>query len=276
MLEPALIVKRLVNDLLLPPGGPFVVALAGLWIGRWRPRLGKTLAIGSLIVGLFLCTPMGAFTLTHWLEAQAGPALTQPALEEALKGADPPMAIVLLSGGTGFDHRERPQPDTPRGITLQRTLHAVRLARWSDLPILVSGASVYTGRPAEAQTLSRVIRDDFGQPVRWIEDQSIDTLENAARSAQLLRAQRINHVVLVTDSLHMRRSVLALQAQGIRVLPAPMAFSGEQGADISTMWLPSMSGLSLSYRASHEWLGLAWQMLRSVFGRGGPITAVQS
>lgn len=267
MLEPALIFKRLVGDLLLPPGGPLVIAGLGLLLMRRRPRLGRFVAAAAVVGGLVLSTPIGAFALTGWLEDRAGAPLTRRALDEALKGADPPMAIVLLAGGTAFDEREKPEADTMQGLTLQRTLHAVRLARWSDLPILVSGASVYLGRMPEARTMARVIREDFGQPVRWVEDGSRDTIENAGGSARLLREQGIERIVLVTDSMHMLRSVRAFESQGLRVLTAPMGFSGEQGADYSTAWLPSMAGLSLSNRASHELMGLAWQSLRGLFGR---------
>jgi uncharacterized SAM-binding protein YcdF (DUF218 family) len=261
LIEPALIVKRIVDNLLLPPGGPLVLTLVGLLLGSRRPRLGKSLAWSGVVLGLVLSTRLGAYGVAELVEHASLPALSQAALKSALASTDPPGAIVLLAGGTHFDLRELPAPDLMSDRTLQRALHAVRVSRWSELPILVSGASVYVGRVAEAQTIARIIREDFRHPIKWVEDDSLDTAENASKSARMLKAAGVNKIVLVTDATHMWRSVLSYESAGLRVLPAPMAFSGSQGADWSTAWLPSAQGIGISGRALHELLGVLWYRL---------------
>lgn len=265
MIEPALIVKRLVDDLLLPPGGPLLMTALGLLVLRRRRKLGLSLAWGGLLLGLVFSTRLGGYALANIVESAGYPALSQAQLQTHLRGSDPPKAVVLLAGGTIYDRRELPAPDLMSDRTLQRALHAVRLARWGELPILVSGASVYIGRTAEAQTIARVIRDDLRHPVKWVEDDSIDTGENATKSAKMLRAAGVERVVLVTDAAHMWRSVMLYQAAGLRVIPAPVAFSGWHGADLTLAWLPSPQGVNLSGRYAHELVGVLWFRLRQLF-----------
>ncbi len=258
MIEPALIVKRLVDNLVLPPGGPILLTIAGLMLASRRPRLGRGLAWAGVSLGLILSTRLGGYAIADWVEQASMPALSQATLRAELAGNDPPKAVVLLAGGTHYDLRELPAPDLMSDRTLQRALHAVRVSRWGELPILVSGGSVYVGRVAEAETIARIIREDFRHPVKWVEADSLDTTENATKSLKMLKAEGVQRVVLVTDSTHMWRSVLAYEGAGFRVIPAPMAFSGSRGADWSTVWLPSAQGLSISGRALHELVGVLW------------------
>ena len=258
MLEPALIVKRLVDSLILPPGGPIVLTIAGLLLVSRRPRLGHSLAWAGVLLGLLVSTRLGAYAIANMVENASLPALSQAALRTELAGSDPPKAIVLLAGGTYGDQRELPSFDLMSDRSLQRALHAVRVSRWGELPILVSGGSAYVGRLAEAETIARIIREDFRHPVKWVEADSLDTAENAKKSAKLLKAQGVLRVVLVTEAYHMWRSAQAFESAGLRVIPAPMAFSGSHGADLGTAWLPSAQALSLSWRSLHELVGVLW------------------
>ncbi len=74
----------------------------------------------------------------------------------------------------------------------------------------------------------------------------------------MLKAEGVLRVVLVTEAYHMWRSAQAFESAGLRVIPAPVAFSGSSGADLSTAWLPSAQGLSLSWRSLHELVGVLW------------------
>lgn len=267
MIEPALVVKRLVDNLLLPPAGPFLLIAIGLLLWRRRPWVGRVLAWLGVALGLALCTQQGGFFLAGLVEPAPDSALTRERLREYLSEPNPPRALIVLAGGTHLDSRDKPHADTPSSNSLRRAVHAARVSRWGDLPILVSGASTVPGRVPEAQTIARVIRDDIGVPVRWIEDKSLDTIENAGRSAEILKTAGITRVVLVTDAIHMRRSAQLLEASGLAVIPAPVGFSGAQGEQRGLSWLPSMRGLSVSYSAAHELAGLAWLRIRGLAGR---------
>lgn len=267
MIEPALLLKRLVDNLLLPPAGPLLLTAVGLLLWRRRPWMGRVLAWFGVVLGLALCTQQGGFFLAGLVEPAADSALTPERLRAHLAEPDPPRALIVLAGGTYVDRRDKPHADAPSLASLRRAVHAARVSRWGDLPILVSGASTVPGRVPEAQTIARVIRDDIGVPVRWIEDKSLDTIENAARSAEMLKAAGITRVVLVTDAMHMRRSLQLLEATGLAVIQAPVGFSGADGDQRGLTWLPSMRGLSVSYSAAHELTGLALLEIRRLIGR---------
>ena len=260
--ESAVLVKRLISFVLLPPGGPILLALLGLLLMRARPRLGRALAWIGLIAALLFCTRGVGYLIAAQVEGSLS-ALRSSALSAAQAGKDPPQAIVILGGGADFDLREASDPNTLSPISLQRVLHGVRLARASKLPILVTGGPGRgPNRRAEADLMADIIRHDFGLPVKWVESKSLDTAENAILSARMLQAEGIRNIVLVTHSLHMRRAQLTFEAAGFRVLPAPAAFSGSEGALLTWDWLPSAEGIVLSWMACHEWVGSVWYQLR--------------
>jgi uncharacterized SAM-binding protein YcdF (DUF218 family) len=101
---------------------------------------------------------------------------------------------------------------------------------------------------------------EFGLPVKWIEDQSINTQENAVFSARILKQAGIKHVLLVTDAMHMRRARIAFEQAGIQVTPAPTQFFSHSELHFFA-FLPSAEGMRRSQYAVYEWLGLAWYWL---------------
>ncbi len=79
---------------------------------------------------------------------------------------------------------------------------------------------------------------DFGVPVRWLEEESRTTWENAVYSARLLREAGIERVVLVTSAAHMPRSRWCFEQQGLEVIAAPSGFmSGDTTRPLGG-WLP--------------------------------------
>lgn len=260
--ESAVLIKRLISFAALPPGGPILLALLGLLLMRAWPRLGRSLAWIGLIAALLFCTRGVGYLIAAQVEGSLS-ALRPADLSAALASKDPPQAIVILGGGADFDLREAGDPNTLAPISLQRVLHGVRLARASKLPILVTGGPGRgPNRRAEADLMADIIRHDFGLPVKWVESKSLDTAENAILSARLLQPEGIRRIVLVTHSLHIPRSQLTFEATGFRVLPAPAAFSGSEGALLTWAWLPSSEGMTLTWMACHEWVGSIWYRWR--------------
>ena len=134
------------------------------------------------------------------------------------------------------------------------------LHRETGLPMAFSGGLGWgqrDGQP-EAQIASRIAAQEFGRPLKWVEDNSRDTRENAIRTSALLRAEGITHIVLVTHGTHMPRAVKVFEESagtGIRIQAAPMGMAGTDMADKSS-WIPSAAGFHLVRRALHEWLGM--------------------
>jgi uncharacterized SAM-binding protein YcdF (DUF218 family) len=223
----------------LPPCGPLLVSFAGLAIARRRPRTGRLLALLGISKLFLLSLPVVAWLLVRTL-------YDGPVFDVAEAGTS--QAVVILGGGI----RRAPEfgGDTMNRLTLERVRFGARVARLTGLPVLVSGGSTYGGTP-EARIMRDALREEFGIDVRWVEDASRTTAENAARSAGLLRASGVRRVVLVTHSFDVPRARAEFAARGIESVPAPTNVPAPR-VDSVTDFLPSMAALQDSYYALYE------------------------
>ncbi|HTZ00241.1 MAG TPA: YdcF family protein [Rhodocyclaceae bacterium] len=235
--------KKILAALVLPPAGPLLLALAGLWLAGRRPRTGRLIAALALALLLALSVPWVADHLSATIEDVAPPTPAQLAAAQA---------IVILSGDA---YRQAPEygGDTVGQVTLERLRYGARLARQTGLPVLVSGGAPFGGRP-EADLMKETLAQDFQVTVRWTEDRSRDTAENAALSAPLLKQAGIDRILLVTHASHMRRAGDLFAAAGFQAIPAPTGFAGGEASLLESL-LPSAKALSQSYRVLHEHLG---------------------
>lgn len=238
--------------LLLPPANLPLLAVAGLIVRRWHRRLGDLLTAASCV--LLLVTSMPFF---------GGNLLV--AMERHLPSDDvpgsKPGAIVILTGD--IDRYGGDDPGFGLGrLSLERERAGSALFRRVQLPVLITGGVLRRGDPPIAAVMAQSLRDDFKIPVRWIEPRSRDTWENAEYSAEILRANGINSVYLVTHAWHMRRAILAFHHFGINVIPAPVQLDRYPGLSVYDL-LPDVVGWQISYYVAHECLGYADYALRS-------------
>jgi uncharacterized SAM-binding protein YcdF (DUF218 family) len=242
--------------LLLPPLNVLLLALVGallLWRG-WR-RAGRGLLILSLLAGVALSTPLFSEILVSRLESRA-PPLLHPREQQA-------QAIVILSGGrlrhaSEYDGRDQPSP-----LTLGRMRYGAWLHEQTGLPILVTGGSPEGYGEAEAVLMARALKDSFKVPVRWQETASDNTAENARNSRAILQKEGIKRILLVTDALHMPRSVRIFERYGFDVVPAPTnrRAAGHISFTLLSL-LPQAWYLASSRDALHEWIGMLWYDVR--------------
>lgn len=246
-------VTNAVAALLLPPLDLALICVAGLLLRRRWPRLGLGLGIGALLLLAIISTPVGALLFVAPLEN-----LSAPLLSPRNAGA---RAVVVLGGGRLADAPEYGGHDVPAYVTLARLRYAAHLHRVTGLPLLAAG-----GRPdgvgePEAETMARSLREDFGTPVEWVDDDSDNTAQNAQFSARILKRAGIDKILLVTDAMHMPRARAIFEKSGLRVVPAPTIFFSRERLT-ALDFLPSGEGLRRSHYALHEWLGLLWYRLR--------------
>lgn len=245
-LPPAFLLKKILSLVVLPPALPLLCIAAGLLLLHRRPRLGRGLAWGGLLLMWLLSTPATLDLLIAPLEDV--PVLRPSDLERA-------QAIVILGAGYRRDMPEYGGP-TPNRQALERLRYGARLARFSGLPVLVTG---------EAGPMAESLWVDFGIGARWLEGGSLDTAENARNSAQILHAEGVRRIVLVTHAAHMRRAMGEFAAQGFEVIPAPTGFLRGTNGDANLFdYLPGPSTAYESWLVTHEWLGLLAQRLRAV------------
>ena len=237
---PELWVKQVFKALVLPPTGPLLIALAGVLVSSRLPRLGRALAALGIILLLLLSTPAVAWLLLRAVNSA-------PPLDIA--NAKTTHAIVILGGGVRRNAVEY-GGDTLARLTLERVRYGAVVARQTGLPVLVTGGSAEGGVP-EAVLMREMMEKELGIDVRWTEESSRDTRENALGSAKVLAAAGIKRVVLVAHGFDMRRAVAEFARVGLDVVPAPTQLPPDRLDRLSDYW-PGIGGLQGSYYALYE------------------------
>lgn len=255
-----LALRIVLKALLLPPGGPLLLGVAGLvcWL-RW-PRLGFALcaiSIGSLWL---LATPFISDALAR--AAEGYPPLDPGHLTASQASAQ---AIVILGGGV---RKNAPEAggDAPSTRVVLRLIEGAKIARLTHLPVLLSAGA------RETAAMRRFMEQDLGVPVHWVEPASTTTHENAVFSARLLRKQGVDRIILVTSSPHMVRAAAEFAAAGFEVsaAPAEMWTQDERGV---LAFVPSVRGLYRSHTALYEFAG---RLFRQLADRGPPAASIST
>lgn len=248
----------LVNALVTPPGLLLVPLGLGLALAWRKPRLGIALITVSWIGLTLFSLPVVATALARSWESY--PALTSP----LPKG---PRAIVVLAAGRYRNAPEYGGRDTVGTNTLVRLRYAARLFRETRLPMVASGGAPLGG-PPDAILMRQVLSRDFKVPVKWVEDRSQTTSQNARYCAAILLPLGIRDIFLVTQAWHMKRAVFLFRQAGFTVIPAPTDFVTKSRRDGTILaYLPSAHALALSATLAHEAVGVLWARLRSLLPR---------
>jgi uncharacterized SAM-binding protein YcdF (DUF218 family) len=238
---------------LIPPSLFILAGLIGVLLAWRARRLGLWLATAAIGCLYLAATPLLAYWLIRAIDGLAGDMPRAPAEVS-------PGAIVVL--GADILHADvSGKPDLVGPVTLERLAEAARLQRRLDLPILVSGGWIENTSDSLADAMSRALKRDFRASVRWREDRSRNTWENAAFSAVILRRAGVPAAFVVTQPWHMARVLWSFAAAGYPALPAPTPI--RQSLPLSAaILLPEVPSLLDSHYALHEMLGLAWYAIR--------------
>ena len=263
--------KPVLTALLLPP----VPLLLGVLIGArlMLPRRGWGWLVVSLsVAGLWLTACTGFARVIEPLLLAASPPLgservtTLRAEGRSAAGnssnGHSEVAILVLGGGV--------EPYAPEygmsnlsSYSLESLRYGLWLGRETGWPVGFSGGTGWANQAgaAEADVAARIAAQEYGHPLRWVEAESRDTRENAARSLPLLQASGVRHVLLVTRGWHMQRAKALFDAaaadSGIRIEAAPMGLATK--VDIPQLsWLPTSAGFERVRLVLREWLG--WKL----------------
>jgi uncharacterized SAM-binding protein YcdF (DUF218 family) len=249
--------KPILTALLLPPVPLLATTLLAARLILSRRGLGWLVMVLSIaLLWLSACTASAQLLSRYLLHPPA--AMSMERIAELKTMAKQPIAIIVLGGGL--------EPYAPEyGVgnltptSVERLRYGVWLSRQTGLRLGFSGG-VGWGQPdavPEARIAARIAAEEFGLPLSWIEDNSRDTHENAARSVALLRQAGIRHIVLVTSGWHMPRALANFQqaANGeLRIEAAPMGLA--RTAELpSLIWIPSSTGFTEVRHVLHELLG---------------------
>ncbi len=253
--------KPLLTALVMPPAGPLIGIALGLLMVRpgqarpWRRRTGLTLAsLSALGLWLLSCHGVAVWLAGHILP-EVSPIVPERLAQLKAQGAQ---AVVVLGGGILPQAPEYQQPQAASS-TAERLRYGLKVARESQLPLAFAGgvgwAAAGQGQhPSEAE-VAQMLAQESKQSIRWLDDRSRDTSENARQMRALMQSERIERIVLVTHAWHMPRSLRHFEQAGFEVIAAPMGFVRPRTRPLLE-WLPSARGLLSSQQVLREWLAL--------------------
>ena len=238
---------------------PFNLALlllfaALLLIFFGRRRSGVFTVFLAFVILVVCASPLSlVFYRQHELRHTPVPISSSPTAD----------VIVLLGGDVGLPV----PPRTESQLHGNRLLHAFRLFETGKAPlILVTGGNVFPqeGLSAEA-TYSKAILANWGVPDDAIltESKSRNTRQNALYSHQILSAQGIDRVLLVTSAFHMPRAAAVFRHAGFEVMPSPSSVSVTDYRRPKLLdWWPSLGNLGKAQALMRERLGIFVYRLR--------------
>jgi uncharacterized SAM-binding protein YcdF (DUF218 family) len=191
-----------------------------------------------------------------------------------------PIAIVLLGAGgrtvRDWDGNRFSIVDPQAASRVRETIRVFNLldADW----IISSGGLVDPDDPDEPSGIT--MRDALvqeGVPASRIlvETKSTNTHDEAVIVARMLESLDVDHVVLVTSGIHMRRSLGTFRKAGIEAIPA---IAHRADGDVSWIeWLfPSDQGLAETSAVAHEIIGLGYYIARGWYQWGPPRAVTQT
>jgi len=251
-------INQLAASLLLPPGINFLLFTLGYILLKRSKKLAISLFIFSIVSLYLLSLPIISNKLNQSLYTEK--ALTQQQVIDFANQERNDLAIVVLSGGRLDLAPEYGNIDIVSEKTLQRILYGAWLHKKTQLPILVSGGSIFGEATAESVLMNQTMLSAFNIAPKWVEAKSKNTAENAKFSAELLKNNQISEILLVTHANHMQRAKLAFEKEGIKVTAAPTVIKTTK-----TRWVdyfPSAKSIYQSKLALHEKIGSFWYSVR--------------
>jgi len=249
--------KPLLTAIVLPPVPLLLLVLFGARL--LLPRRGWGWLVILTSTGLLWLTACGGTArLLSQFVLHPPTALSADRIKEMKSHARAQTAIVVLGGGM--------EPFAPeygvsnlRHPSLERLRYGVWLSRQTGLPLAFSGG-VGWGQPdamPEARVAAQIAATEFGLPLKWVEDNSRDTRENAARTVAMLQPVGIKHIVLVTHGWHMPRAVRAFETaagDSMQIEAAPMGLAHD--TELAALnWIPSPGGMTEVRQILREVLG---------------------
>jgi uncharacterized SAM-binding protein YcdF (DUF218 family) len=218
---------------------------------RWQ-KLGSGAVLGALVM-LFLFTnePFGRLLLMP-LEGRYQP------LSIGEETADIRWVVVL--GSHASDAADQPPTTRLSGVAALRLMEGLRLHRvLPESTLILSGGVAFAGAPS-ATVMSRAAVDLGADPDRLLTHPGPrNTHEEAVQLQQTLGDEPF---ILVTSASHMRRAMALCEAQGLNAIPAPTVWRTRGSSGDPRRFLPSSTGLAMSERALHEYVGMTWAWLR--------------
>jgi uncharacterized SAM-binding protein YcdF (DUF218 family) len=250
----AFLFSKLLHFLTIPAFWVGLLWVLALWIRRenWRKRL----KVSALVVTVFFTNN---FIFKEFVRLWEYHGVRASEMPEARVG-------VVLGGMTEFNN-DLDRLSLRRGS--DRIWQAMELYQLGKIEyILISGDEGYVtdrGLNEAMRLREELVVRGIPRDAILVDSLSKTTYENAVQSAKIIREKFGNtkDVVLITSSVHMRRSLACFERQGIQALP--YATDQYTGPKRHYHWdeyvIPYYSTLVDWQALTHEWIGMCWYKL---------------
>ena len=240
---------KLLPLIVSPLGLVIFLVIVGICLRRWW------IVTLSCFVLILLSLPITAQLIWQNLEKQHPP--------KALNELGSYDAVVVLSGmlspfeQSGTLHVEWGDPD--------RFFAGIDVLKSGKAPTLIftRGKMPWSSLPAEGELVkSKAVELGINESQILLSKTVANTAEEAEAVAQLISANGIKRIVLITSSFHMPRAKLLFDKQGIDSAPFATDFKAI-GQTLSWLsFLPSASGFSRTSEGIKEYIGRFYYKLK--------------
>jgi uncharacterized SAM-binding protein YcdF (DUF218 family) len=230
-----------------------ILALLGLYFSyRGKRRPARYFTIGAAAWFYLISTAGLPWLVTRQLEQCYPSLLTPPAFV-----AGDSVYIVVLGAGHKVN-AALPAVDQLADAGLCRLSEGIRLHRLLPGSTLVT--SGYAGRESESNAMvQKKAAMELG-----VSEQQIDilpypgnTMEEAQHFVKKFGVER--PVILVTDAVHLPRSMFWFERAGVQAIPAPANHRVKsEEYRVSDFLMPSTDNIRRMEVVVHEWMGLVW------------------
>lgn len=237
-------------------GGAIVLlTIVALWVALSRGRASARFAL--LLVVLFYWAA-SSFIVSSTLQRALAEGY-RPLTRDDLPPGGRTAVVLLGSGSYRFRDWSDNQFSTVDYIGSSRVLEAARVFRLANADYLISSGGLLEARDrnvASGTAMAELV-ERLGVPRSRIrvEDESGTTRDEAVIVSRMLAAHPVDHVILVTSQVHMRRSVGAFRAAGLQVIPAV----AREPQSLDEWWeniVPTDKGLDGTAMVAHELAGI--------------------
>lgn len=234
------IIIKILKIIILPPGCFISLGVLAYFLRKRLRLISKVLGYFSIIMLLLCSLPITAQLIIG--DIGIGDNKIKPITNT--KYSEDIQAIVVLGCGSQM---------TPTLFT--RLSQAAKIHRKTNIPLLTSGGKSSPDKPSEAWFMKEILENDFRVSVKWLEEESKNTFQNAQLSYKLLTPHSVNKIYLVTDNLHMPRAKKIFEKAGFDVIAAPAPLNIFNDKRSLNLFIPNAYSFIFIKYFFHEKLG---------------------
>lgn len=219
-------------------------------------RSGRRWVAAVIAFYLLLSNPAGSGLLARTLTGRYHP------ITSAAEARGARVVVLLGSGSVNLRASGRQLSSVTMEAGL-RVLETARLFELLDGPLVIASGGVtehdVSAAPESVALQRALIAVGVSADRILLESESKNTHDEAIIVKRMLAERGLTDFVLVASPLHMRRSVLAFEQQGMHPIPSPSPLVPDRSRERSVL-LPSDLWLQIGDSVVYEWLarGYYW------------------